>query len=300
MDTDSGPVVACTMCAPLANFSYEGDSLSIGNGYSIDRITDTERDRLATWGASSDETTHAIHSTRYMTADMTSDEWEAVRHPHPGWVKRAVTTALHLHKTGCLTVPWVIEFAEDGRPTFMMGTPVIDVWRSAIDYSFTADDIEPFARLWRECSPGFADDRLSLSLYRFAKGCETAAADSLIDLMIAAEALFLKESGFELNYRMALRMAFFLEDTPRERMTVFETAKNAYNLRSKMVHGQVGAGRKRSPRGAVTTIKAFEHLMRIALRRASTHVQNESWPPEWEDFIFSDGHFGATPVPEKR
>lgn len=62
--------------------------------------------------------------------------------------------------------------------------------------------------------------------------------DKIIDLLIAAEAIFL--SGFsegELSFRLALRASFLLEQDYQTRKRVFEDMKLAYKLRSKIVHG---------------------------------------------------------------
>jgi Apea-like HEPN len=63
--------------------------------------------------------------------------------------------------------------------------------------------------------------------------------DKIVDLLIAAEALFLSqmtERG-ELNYRLRLNAAVFLGGTPDVRRHIFRDMKNAYDLRSKIVHG---------------------------------------------------------------
>ncbi len=60
--------------------------------------------------------------------------------------------------------------------------------------------------------------------------------DMLIDFWIALEALFGEEQG-ELNYRLALRIAMFIEHEPTARRSLFEFAKRSYGLRSEIVHG---------------------------------------------------------------
>lgn len=61
--------------------------------------------------------------------------------------------------------------------------------------------------------------------------------DRLIDLLIAAEALFLPQQSSEIGYKFAMRAAYLLEDTPARRRTVFAEMKKAYGIRSKLVHG---------------------------------------------------------------
>lgn len=62
--------------------------------------------------------------------------------------------------------------------------------------------------------------------------------DKIVDLLIAAEALFLSESdGGELSYRLKLNAAMFLGSDAKSRKQIFDDMDNAYSLRSKIVHG---------------------------------------------------------------
>ncbi len=70
---------------------------------------------------------------------------------------------------------------------------------------------------------------------------ETARAESDLGMKIAAyvtcfEALFCTDSA-ELAYKLAERLAFFCRDTPADRLSVFNSAKTAYGIRSRTVHG---------------------------------------------------------------
>ena len=66
--------------------------------------------------------------------------------------------------------------------------------------------------------------------------------DSIIDHLICAEALFLKDAGSpedrgELGYRLALRAAYLLEDDVEKKTSVYRFVKKAYGLRSAVAHG---------------------------------------------------------------
>ncbi|MBI3319309.1 MAG: hypothetical protein HYZ89_01805 [Candidatus Omnitrophica bacterium] len=62
------------------------------------------------------------------------------------------------------------------------------------------------------------------------------AALRFILLWIALESLFGDESA-ELNYRLALRLAFFNASNRDERQQLFDKAKKSYELRCRIVHG---------------------------------------------------------------
>ena len=63
--------------------------------------------------------------------------------------------------------------------------------------------------------------------------------DRIIDLLIAAEAIFLSQAGSqgELKYRLKLHAAMFLATDSKTRKQIFEDMSLAYDLRSKIVHG---------------------------------------------------------------
>jgi hypothetical protein len=110
---------------------------------------------------------------------------------------------------------------------------------------------------------------ISLAVRRFSMAHERRLPeDVVLDLMIAAEAIFLSDMDqLELSYRLALRAAFFLADSPEERETVFRHMKKAYDARSKIAHG----GEIKTVRSADGTEMPIEEHAQITqeyLRRA--------------------------------
>jgi len=55
--------------------------------------------------------------------------------------------------------------------------------------------------------------------------------------MIAFESLFLADNQ-ELTYKLAIRVAFFLEERQDRRQTIIKDIKKSYGYRSKIVHGK--------------------------------------------------------------
>jgi len=119
--------------------------------------------------------------------------------------------------------------------------------------------------------------------------------EQLVDLLIAAEALFLSDVGSgELTYRLATRAAFFLAERPDERREVSDLFKRAYSQRSKLVHGEileVTAEPGYTPREFV---KAIEDAIRAAVTRcvlATPDDMQRKAPADWDALIF--GRIGA-------
>jgi hypothetical protein len=79
-------------------------------------------------------------------------------------------------------------------------------------------------------------DNLEIALRRFNAAYRGDIEDRLIDHMIALESLYLGKDQ-ELNYRLALRAAYLLGTDKNGRKTIFNEIREAYRLRSDLVHG---------------------------------------------------------------
>jgi len=117
-----------------------------------------------------------------------------------------------------------------------------------------------------------------LTKWSYHVRCETSdrarAEDQILDLMIAAEALFLPEESGELSYRLALRGAHFLGTELGSRTAVYQFLRNAYAVRSKIAHGSppdagklqtVGGERCKGPHAFA---QELARVLRAALRKA--------------------------------
>lgn len=80
---------------------------------------------------------------------------------------------------------------------------------------------------------------LSVSIHRWIKSKgESSTQNRLIELRIALEALYLKDVGGEMSYRIATRGAWHLGGNQEERRTTFSILRNVYDLASKVVHAR--------------------------------------------------------------
>ncbi len=108
-------------------------------------------------------------------------------------------------------------------------------------YLFTEDETQAFSEFWpvyQKCRQ-VKRNRIEIALRRMNFAYERARPeDKLMDYLIGFEALLLKkEEKQELAYRLALRGSILLADKPDERIRIFSELKTAYNERSNIVHG---------------------------------------------------------------
>jgi hypothetical protein len=122
-----------------------------------------------------------------------------------------------------------------------------------------------------------------IGIGRFNMAVERANyEDALLDSMISCESFLLndiKERG-ELQFRLALRTAHLLGTTPEEKREIFSLAKTAYNLRSKIAHGNILSDRdKEYLPGAINLCRLV--AKNIILMNKSGKVLR------WDEMIFN-------------
>jgi hypothetical protein len=103
---------------------------------------------------------------------------------------------------------------------------------------------------------------LSRALDRFNLAYERARdEDKLIDFWVALEGLFLRGEMGELSFKGAVRIAHYLGQSPAERWRLYQDAKKAYAVRSKIVHGE-----RVKETDLETVPLRIEEMLRLVLR----------------------------------
>jgi Apea-like HEPN len=159
--------------------------------------------------------------------------------------------------------------------------------------------ISELQQVWKQVSQRGLLGRhkgLALALRRLSYQAQRERPeDELLDIMIAAEALYLTELGNEpyrgeLRYRLALRAAVWA-DEPQLGLTKYEVLKlmqSAYDTRSAVAHGG-----NPNPKIMKTTGERFELPELVKVTRtvvaagcrkalAAATDSNTGWPPDWD------------------
>lgn len=118
--------------------------------------------------------------------------------------------------------------------------------------------------------------------------------DRIIDLMISAEALFLNDAGDpggrgELTYRLSQRAAYFLTEDRVERQKIQVFFKQAYSMRSKIIHGGHPQPSKQFP-DTRSFADHLEGLLREALGKAMKMAaanQSSKTLVEWNELVLT-------------
>ena len=211
----------------------------------------------------------------------------------------AVLRALRLFKSGSLSAPGILRYSEDWWANsglhFGFEHPGMMPWFNK--YDLRAPEETAFAAFWTVCE-SVGRGPLGNAIRRFSDAMERGRPqDAVVDLMIAAESLFLSDAGDaqqrgELRYRLALRAAFFIDSTEYSRREVFRHMKRAYDARSAIVHGggEPDGNLLKSPKDVSCSLSDFRDTT-ATLIRAGLHKAVGLATPQgrlsvnWDDLV---------------
>jgi hypothetical protein len=173
---------------------------------------------------------------------------------------------------------------------------VLGQWPYGGKFELSASEVSHFLDLWHMLEEGSA--RFGYSIHRFNLAFDRSLlADRIVDLVIAAEALFLSDLDEkyrgELRFRFALRAAKFIEHPDYSEHDIFRIMRQAYDARSAIVHGgfprETGLPDNQSAT-LPTFIDAIEELVRIGLRKALSMKKDGKKMRQaeyWDTLVFS-------------
>jgi hypothetical protein len=235
----------------------EGGPIELEPGVEIDRMSDEEVNACLMFGlmptlGSGDMVQVLSRSAIRIREDFdlfVGDELPAtpgdLEAASRGWTTmiEEVVHAMRLFTDGTVSVRGAVSFAPGGRS--YQGVPLAATSQILGGYSLSASEATGFRELWAAVrSDGTRRSKqLQVALRRFGfAGERVRSGDRLIDLMIAAEAVFAGETG-ETAHKLALRSAVLLGEGSSERTSaIFRHMKRAYDARSKLAHGgEVGS-----------------------------------------------------------
>jgi hypothetical protein len=144
---------------------------------------------------------------------------------------------------------------------------------------------------WRQLRRPGLHKALGLALRRLSyQAHRQRVEDELVDILIAAEALYLSDVGYttELSFRLALHAAALCspQKLTMTRRSVFDLMRSAYGVRSAIVHGEAPRPKDLRVKGAqvplVDFVQATEEVVRQGLRTALQRETKGKWPPDWD------------------
>ena len=136
-------------------------------------------------------------------------------------------------------------------------------------------------RVWSDLTEGVLEKNLQIkaSLHRYNLALERFdSQDKLVDLIIAAEALFLSDSSDgELKFRLALRSSKFVKIPNINQKALYDLMKLAYDVRSNIVHNASISKKNlnKIPKKNVSELAdEVQRVLRLAIRKAIDLANN--------------------------
>ena len=225
------------LVAPIAGLSLTED-VELGPGLKLRKLADQEISQLLEHGLLIDRPGRAsivrVDIEHCVSISVRKTKWDGVEPPFMRTIKiseeiakdlEAAFKALVIHKAGYLQIVGSVLYQRG----FFQGIPFVkhatrrQTFRRQYEWDF--HDASGLRSVYENLAQSDAkvDRGLEVALRRFLYGYERVREeDALIDLMIAAEAIFLSESGSgqELSYRLRLRAARFLSENNAERQAI--------------------------------------------------------------------------------
>ncbi len=166
-------------------------------------------------------------------------------------------------------------------------------------YTLKASDLTDLRDYWRQADRfiGKEPPFWIIALQRFSDGVDRLRADeALVDYWIACESLFGDDVEMgELTYKLSLRIARFLGESPTERATLREAAKEAYRGRGLLLHGS----RKLDMGRLTSQASTMEDITRRALRKhlLVAFPSREDVIARIENSVLGEARDGTDPEP---
>lgn len=230
--------------APLQNFEIE-EVFESENNVKIRKITQEELNelfRMAKGGFSV-----SISQPEVMRLDAVLEMQYLIRKGSPLSTREPkeifdkLISALRLFKPGFFGINLIRCSALSWQPRMVSSSELSYRIFWGQGYKLTKSDLEEFKSFWGIFNQfNFGNHKfLEIALKRFNYAYERMnTEDKIIDYMISMESMFFKEDEKrELEFKLAIRSAMLLGKTAQEKREIFNTIKEAYDIRSKIVHG---------------------------------------------------------------
>lgn len=206
-----------------------------------------------------------------------------------------VLSAMRLFKSTQIRTAGLASWTDS--PWMNAGTSfrVLGRWPYGGKFELVEGEVPCFLKLWHTLEEGAADLAFSIRRFNLAFDRELLE-DRIVDLVIAAEALFLSDLGKqdrEIRFRFALRAAKFIEHPNYSEQDIFRVMRQAYDARSAIVHG--GSPQEthlpdNKSASLQTFIDAIEELVRLGLYKALLMKEDRKQMRQaayWHDLLLS-------------
>jgi len=312
--------IAYKSIAPLPNLVVPAFPLRLNDELVLDRLTDEEVTRCYQVGVIrptslrfpmiEGKTAVGIRRTAFLPKQLRrgderlelpkgEEEGSFGRRPYfrDDLVIGDVLSALRLFKRTQIRTAGLASWTD--APWLAGGTEyrVLGQWPYGRGFELSEGEASQLLELWRLLEEEGGAARFRFSIHRFNLAFDrTLLDDRIVDLVIAAESLFLGDLGpgdrGEHRFRVALRAAKFIGHPSYSDREVFRVMRRAYDVRSAIVHGGSPEDTRLPDNQSAdlgSFIDAVEDVVRLGLRKALSMRQDGKkirQPDYWDALVF--------------
>lgn len=269
---------------PMVNTEFQiGEKFDLGNGFSIRKkmFSIEEKLRIMTdqyeRQMMSESLIHELENSNYwLVAEYESSQKEDCEDDvNIRNLSKALLTMMRIVRPSrvyeYVIMTYVIEeeFYRAIYHAATIGEAYILANQFEFEYVFTDEDILRIKEIFSNFHKYHVNDnivgegRIQSSILFFKVATETFRNETrLVNFSIALESIF-STDNIELSYRISLRVSFFLGNNSVERKKIFEEVREIYNLRSRIVHGNVL--KKKEKNKIPKTLENLETYLRASI-----------------------------------
>jgi hypothetical protein len=308
-----------TTVAPLPHLSLPFFPLQLNNQLLLDRLTDEEVTRchqagvirpvslrfplIFAYEAVGIRTTVSFpkrigsdaETQKETKAEIDEGTFGNRPHARDDLVVDDILSALRLFKNTQIRSSGLVSWTASPCLGTVMSYRVLGQWPYGGKFELSEEEVPRFLELWNLLEQEAV--RFGFSIHRFNLAFDRGLlVDKIVDLVIAAETLFLSDmdekSRGELRYRFALRGAKFIQHPKYGEHDVFLLMRRAYDARSAIVHGGSPSDTRlpdNQSSNLPTFIETVEELVRLGLRKALSMKEDGSKLKQsayWDSLIF--------------
>jgi hypothetical protein len=247
----SNDQIEYVLLAPIPNFDCQTEPVQLTRDLQLRKFTESELQRILRSSRFGSVSFHELSLFRFAVShefrvgktvamDFTGkprEEIDTVIQALNLWKHGSVSVNLYFLMPTNLWIRGIVNMISVGSPRPALG----------LRYTISDDELNGFRRFYERFALLLDTLRTKkkmhfarIALRRFMSSVgETEHEDSLIDMLIALEAIYIEsgESG-ELGYRLSLRAGALLGKDGDEANQIQAFLRKAYDLRSKVVHGK--------------------------------------------------------------
>lgn len=233
--------------APLVGFISDVETLDFGEFVICKVRTENLHNFLRSMGITrgiSDEMAPQLLFNYLLCYEYSVEENDRVMNPPDKTSKRIenLVKTFRLYKSGNVRNYFYILVPSDFTGGYMTNRYITQ--GGFLNYHFSSSEIKDFLEFQKILTTLIPNEwnkdnryiEIAIRYFNFANERDSNE-DKMVDYLIALEALYLNGDHGEFTYRLAHRAASMLGSTFDRRRVTFEKVKDAYNLRSQIVHG---------------------------------------------------------------